>query len=158
AAVGPAYRLGGDEFCLLLDGGRGDDDALVLAGVAALSERGDGVDIGASFGVVAPGGDPAEALRIARERTYAPKRPGRAGQGGPARDVLLQVLAERNARSDAVAAIADAVGRCLGLDAEELDVLVRAAELHGVGTLVEADAQDRPLAGERILAVADSMR
>ena len=67
------------------------------------------------------------------------------------------------------------VGRRLGLDAEELDVLVRAAELHDVGKVAVPDddpAQARaarrstsgrscastPIAGERILGAAASMR
>jgi diguanylate cyclase (GGDEF)-like protein len=173
AAVGRAYRLGGDEFCVLLEGERDEDDTLVQATVAALSEHGDGFAIGASFGLVITGGDPAEALRVADERMYARKRRRRAGQGGPARDVLLQVMAERNHRSAAVAALAATVGRRLGLDAEELDVLVRAAELHDVGMVAvpdeilhkaaldpaeEAILRQHPVAGERILAVADSMR
>jgi diguanylate cyclase (GGDEF)-like protein len=82
AAVGRAYRLGGDEFCVLLDGDRGEDDQQVLAAVAALSEHGDGFEIGASFGLVATGGDAAEALRLADERMYARKRRRRAGQRG----------------------------------------------------------------------------
>jgi diguanylate cyclase (GGDEF)-like protein len=174
AAVGRAYRLGGDEFCVRLAGERDEDDPQVQAAVDALSERGDGFEIGASFGLVLLAGDPVEALRIADERMYARKRRRRAGQGGPARDVLLQVLAERNTRNDAVAALAGEVGRRLGLDAEELDVLMRAAELHDVGKVSVPDeilAKDGPLdaaelavlrqhpvAGERILSVADSMR
>jgi diguanylate cyclase (GGDEF)-like protein len=165
AAVGRAYRLGGDEFCVLLAGDRDEDDPQVQAAVAALSEHGDGFEIGASFGLVLLAGDAVEALRIADERMYARKRRRRAGQGGPARDVLLQVLAERNAHNDAVAALAAAVGRRLGLDAEELDVLVRAAELHDVGKVAVPDGdtdspvfRQHPVAGERILSVADSMR
>jgi two-component system, cell cycle response regulator len=176
AAVGPAYRLGGDEFCVLLEGRRDEGDALVLAAVEALSERGDGFEIGASFGLVVPGRDPAEALRLADERMYARKRRRRAGQRGPARDVLVQAMAERDldAHSRHVARLAAAAGRRLGLDAEELDVLVRAAELHDVGKLaIPAAILDKPgplddaewalmrqhtIAGERILAVAESMR
>jgi HD-GYP domain-containing protein (c-di-GMP phosphodiesterase class II) len=66
------------------------------------------------------------------------------------------------------------VGRRLGLDAEALDVLVRAAELHDIGKIAVPDTilhkpgplndveweimRQHTVVGERILAAADSMR
>src|SRR3954452_4688913 len=52
AAVGPSYRLGGDEFCLLLEAALSDDHATIADAVQALSEHGDGFSISASHGLV----------------------------------------------------------------------------------------------------------
>ncbi len=177
ARVGHAYRLGGDEFCLLVEAAMTDDDPMVLGAVDALSEHGDGFSITASHGLVVLPRDVADAtdaLRLADERMYARKRRKRTGSRGQARDLLVKVMAERNGSHEAVAELAAAVGRALGLDAEELDVLIRAAELHDVGTLAVPDEilhKDGPLdpeewavmrqhtvAGERILGAAESMR
>jgi two-component system cell cycle response regulator len=107
---------------------------------------------------------------------YARKRRRRAGYRGPARDVLVQVMAERDLdeHSGGVARLAAAAGRHLGLDAEALDVLVRAAELHDVGKVAVPDeilnkpgaletaewaiVRQHTVAGARILGVAESMR
>ncbi len=78
-----AYRLGGDEFCVLVLGD--SDDAARAAGAAllALSERGPGYDITASIGSAS---FPAEAstvegiMGLADKRLYADKD-GRRGQG-----------------------------------------------------------------------------
>ena len=100
---------------------------------------------------------------------YARKRRRRAGQGGQARDVLSRCWPSATTATAAVAELAAAVGRALGLDAEELDVLVRAAELHDVGKVAVPDEildkpgpldaaewailRQHPVAGERILGV-----
>lgn len=73
-ADGRAYRLGGDEFCLLLHG-RGSR-TLAAAADALVEHRGT-VLVTASFGSVRLGDearDVASALRIADERLYAEKR------------------------------------------------------------------------------------
>jgi two-component system, cell cycle response regulator len=79
---GQAYRLGGDEFCVLLRPDAAGVEPLALACVAALSERGDGFDVTTSYGaVLAP--DEARtatgALQLADRRMYAHKggRPAR---------------------------------------------------------------------------------
>jgi diguanylate cyclase (GGDEF)-like protein len=181
AIGGRAYRLGGDEFCLLVDRALTDDDALVQEAVDALSEHGDGFSVTASFGlVVVPddAGDATEALRLADARMYARKRRRRGGSRGQARDLLVRVMAEREPELDdhanGVADLAMAVGRRIGLDAEALDVLVRAAELHDIGKVAVPDTilhkpgplddveweimRQHTVVGERILAAADSMR
>jgi diguanylate cyclase (GGDEF)-like protein len=181
AVGGRAYRLGGDEFCLLVDRELSDDDALVEAAVTALSEQGDGFSVSASYGlVVVPpdAADATEALRLADARMYARKRRRRGGSRGQARDLLVRVIAERQPdlddHSSGVAELALAVGRRLGLDAEDLDVLHRAAELHDVGKVAVPDTilnkpgaldaveweimRQHTIVGERILAAADSMR
>ncbi|MDA0164601.1 diguanylate cyclase [Solirubrobacter ginsenosidimutans] len=160
------YRLGGDEFCLLLPGSLAEDAPAIRRAVEALSERGDGFSITASFGLVVlpdEAADAADALKRADERMYARKRRRRGGQAGQARDVLIQVLAERGSRDDEVPQLAADVARRLGLTGEEIDVLVRAAELRDVGMIAvpygaDALAKLHPVIGERILAAAESMR
>ena len=48
ALRGTAYRMGGDEFCALLDRGREPVDVLVRAAASTLTEEGDGFAISAS--------------------------------------------------------------------------------------------------------------
>ena len=177
AALGRAYRLGGDEFCLLVKGALSDDHATITGAVQALSEHGDGFTISASHGLVVlpyDAQDATEALRLADERMYSRKRRRRNGSRDQASDILIKVLAERNGERDNVVELATAVGHALGLDAEELDVLMRAAELHDVGTVAVPDGilykqgpldpaeweimRQHTVAGERILGATESMR
>ena len=100
---GTAYRMGGDEFCVVVRVGA-DGQAPVLAdATAALSERGDGFAIASAQGsVLLPkeAGDVAAALRIADQRLYAGKASDSRSAGRQSADVLLQALYER-ARSSA---------------------------------------------------------
>ena len=74
---------------------------------------------------------------------YALKH-GRRATKGEAREVLLAVLGEREPdlqrHMHDVAGLARRVGTRLGLDAEDLDVVVRAAELHDIGKVAVPDA------------------
>jgi diguanylate cyclase (GGDEF)-like protein len=178
---GTAYRLGGDEFCLLVEGALQDGDEVVQRAVDALSAHGDGFAITASHGlVVVPedAEDATEALRVADERMYARKRRRRGTSRSQARDLLVSVMAEREpglyAHNSEVAALAEATGRRMGLDAESFDVLIRAAELHDVGKVAVPDVilnkpgplddgewaimRQHTVAGERILGASESMR
>jgi two-component system cell cycle response regulator len=181
AAQGTAYRMGGDEFCVLIHAAAGDD-SLVSASVAALSERGPGFSIGAAHGEVsipAEGSDSAAVLQLADQRLYARKDQTREGSAAlQLRDVLLQAFHERypdlQKHQRGVGALVLAVGRRLGLDGEELDVLARAAELHDVGKIAIPDAilskpgplnevewqfmHRHTILGERILMAASALR
>ena len=88
---GRAFRMGGDEFCVLFEPGADHPAALVESAAAALSESGEGFTIGCSYGSIRlpdEAADPAEALRIADQRMYASeaRRPhvGRAPEQGRA--------------------------------------------------------------------------
>jgi diguanylate cyclase (GGDEF)-like protein len=181
AAQGTAYRMGGDEFCVLIRASAGDD-SLVSSSVAALSERGPGFSIGAAHGEVsipAEGSESAAVLQLADQRLYARKDQTREGSTAlQLRDVLLQAFRERypdlQEHQRGVGALALAVGRWLGLDGEELDVLARAAELHDVGKIAIPDAilskpgpldevewqfmHRHTILGERILMAASALR
>jgi diguanylate cyclase (GGDEF)-like protein len=143
---GRGYRLGGDEFCVLASTRTLTAEAICEAAERALSERGQGFAIGASWGKVlipAEAVVPTFALRLADRRMYAKKGRRADSARSQTRSVLLSVLREREPelerRLDGVACLAAAFGRELALDAEELDVLVRAAELHDIGKVAIPD-------------------
>ncbi|HET6547981.1 MAG TPA: HD domain-containing phosphohydrolase [Solirubrobacter sp.] len=146
--AGAAYRMGGDEFCLLARGTAGDDfEALLARASAALSESGERFAIRCSYGAVVLCGDgttPEEALRIADQRMYENKRGGRLTSDETVHQVLLRVAAEHDGdlreHVDDVADLAEAVGRELGLDDDELTELRRAATLHDIGKVAIPDA------------------
>jgi diguanylate cyclase (GGDEF)-like protein len=78
---GHAYRLGGDEFCVLAAAGPEEADAMVAAATAALSEQGQGFYVTASHGMVLlplEAGDPSAAMQVADERLYGQKLSRRA--------------------------------------------------------------------------------
>jgi two-component system cell cycle response regulator len=181
AGHGTAYRMGGDEFCVLLEAATAEDQ-LVLHSVASLSEHGPGFAISAAHGeasIPAEGSDAAAVLQLADQRLYARKDRARGGSAVlQLRDVLLQAFNERypdlQEHQRGVGALAIAVGRRLGLDGEELDVLARAAELHDVGKIAIPDAilskpesldeeewrfmRRHTILGERILTAASALR
>jgi two-component system, cell cycle response regulator len=177
---GRAYRLGGDEFCVLLRGRFERDDALVVSALEALSEHGKGFAITASCGLVAipdAADDATHAMQLADERMYRDKNSRRVSGRRQARDVLLQVLTEREPdlhdHLRGVAQLAVGVGRRMGLDSEQLDILVRGAELHDIGKVAIPEVilhkrgpldesewtfvRQHTIIGERILAAAPAL-
>jgi diguanylate cyclase (GGDEF)-like protein len=73
---GTAYRIGGDEFCVLLTCERRRFDSVTRAAAAALTATGKGFDVAASRGAaIVPdeASDLSEALRLADVRMYAQK-------------------------------------------------------------------------------------
>jgi two-component system, cell cycle response regulator len=76
AAHGTAYRMGGDEFCVLLDGSDPHEPELEQASVRALSEKGVGYAISAAHGTVCipiEARDTSTALALADQRLYQRK-------------------------------------------------------------------------------------
>ncbi|HXD66916.1 MAG TPA: diguanylate cyclase, partial [Solirubrobacteraceae bacterium] len=139
---GRAYRLGGDEFCLLLSGRFATDDPLIGAATAALTEQGTTFSVSASRGVAIVPDEATtttSALQLADQRMYAAKV--RTTRSIPPRthEVLMQVLSERTPDLHyhvyGVGQLVRDLGRDFGLDADQLDELLRAAELHDVGKL-----------------------
>jgi two-component system cell cycle response regulator len=132
-----AYRMGGDEFCVLLDDSK---PALLFDAQAAMSEQGEGFSISAAFGAVSipeEADTVSEALRLVDQRLYAQKDSMRASAGEQSRSALVQVLAEQSAAlgvyvSD-VAVFAEGVARSLGLDGSGLRDVCAAAALHDMG-------------------------
>jgi two-component system cell cycle response regulator len=183
AAVGErgrAYRMGGDEFAMLLTGDEASTGASIAAGAAALSERGEGFRITCSCGVAqlpsdATSGD--SALQLADQRMYAEKDSRRPSVGGEVEAVLLRILNQRapelSEHVDAVKSLALAVGEELQLPPGELATLGRASELHDIGKIAIPDAiltkpgpldeeewrfmRQHTILGERIVAAAPSL-
>jgi two-component system, cell cycle response regulator len=180
SGVGSAYRLGGDEFCVLIRRDLRHADMHIAVAAAALSAEGEGFAVGASYGQVAI---PTEAhtvthaLRVADDRMYARKGSRRGSARQQTHDVLLGLLRERepnlHAHLQEVGRLAGLAGHRLGMDVERLDELRRAAELHDIGKAAIPDAilnKPGPLTenewtfmrrhtyvGERILAAAPAL-
>jgi two-component system, cell cycle response regulator len=181
AGLGDAYRLGGDEFCVVCPIDADGVEDLLSAGVHALTESGEQFSIRASYGVVLlpHEADNLEyALQLADERMYTQKHGRSSGAGEQARDVLMRTMQAKQPalgdHSSEVAELATAVARRLGMTAEEIDEVSRAAELHDVGKVGIPDAiLEKPAAldadewefmrqhtilGERILSAAPALR
>ncbi|HEV2062013.1 MAG TPA: HD domain-containing phosphohydrolase [Solirubrobacteraceae bacterium] len=178
---GEAYRLGGDEFCVVLSVVPRRLEALLEQAADALRDSGEGFEVESSYGAVAlpHEADSAPlALQIADQRMYARKERRSSPVRLQTRDVLMRALHARQPelRGDvhATADLAIAVGRRLGMESEELDEVARAAELHDVGKVAVPDAilakpddlseeewafmRRHPVLGERILNGAAAMR
>jgi diguanylate cyclase (GGDEF)-like protein len=97
---GTAYRMGGDEFCVLAPAGADDAPVLAREAAEALAESGDGYSIGCSHGIALLPSEVATAeaaLRLADGRMYAQKTERRSGRFGPdAGDALLRSLIDRD--------------------------------------------------------------
>jgi two-component system, cell cycle response regulator len=177
---GGAYRLGGDEFCVLAATRGHSAEAICEGAEEALSERGTGFSISASWGKVLIPVEvvsPTDALRLADRRMYAKKGRRADSARSQTRGVLLSVLREREPglerHLDGVAHLTAVFGRQLNLDAEEIDVLVRAAELHDIGKIAIPDEilhkdgkltdeewalmRKHPKIGERVLDAAPAL-
>jgi diguanylate cyclase (GGDEF)-like protein len=95
--AGEAYRLGGDEFCLIAPAHDEHSQRLARLGARALSETGNGFAIGCSYGIALVPREAASseaALRLADQRLYASKQTGRTWAGTESRDVLLAAMNE----------------------------------------------------------------
>jgi PAS domain S-box-containing protein/diguanylate cyclase (GGDEF)-like protein len=145
---GRAYRMGGDEFCVLAPVGTEGPEELAQAAATALAERGDGFTVTASYGSVlipTEASTSTEALGQADQRMYERKTTSRdaAAQSQITR-TLVTVIDERSARLrshlDAVAKLCDAVGVELGMSGSELTSLRQAASLHDIGKIAVPDA------------------
>ena len=180
-AHGRAYRLGGDEFCALLEGRFARHSQRVAGAAAALTERGSAFTVSTAFGLaVVPDDalDASAALQLADHRMYADKA-RRDGRGRPrTRDVLMQLLSERapdlHEHVNGVGELVRELGHDFSLDPEQFDELLRAAELHDIGKLAVPDAilhkpgsltesewhfiRQHPLIGERILNIDPALR
>ncbi len=174
--AGAAYRMGGDEFCVLLPEPEPDIHGIALA----LWESGEGFDVTSAYGAALIPDDAttvSAALSIADERLYAHKELLAEIRRGTAHEPLLRTLAEREPELRAhvadVSSLAVRVGQQLGLAPDELEELRLAAELHDVGKLAIPDAvlqksgsldptewgfiHSHTLIGQRILGAAPAL-
>ncbi|MEP7056053.1 MAG: diguanylate cyclase [Actinomycetota bacterium] len=179
-ATGKAYRLGGDEFCVIAPLGADGNVPVIAAATSALRERGQGFHIDASYGAVTiphDTDDGTEALHLVDQRMYARKTSRRRSADRQTKDVLLRALYERHPelsdRFRRVADLADAVSVELHLGDEERRLVRQAAELHDIGKVAIPDEildkegsltaeewafiRRHSVIGERILAAAPSL-
>jgi two-component system cell cycle response regulator len=177
---GNAYRLGGDEFCVLVVTGASDAKTIISLAAGALSEHGEGFAVRASHGaVILPheARDATLALRIADQRMYAQKDNRRSSVTRQTRDILLQIQREREPalgdRLQSVSQLATGVAMRLGLENDELEEVTRAAELHDIGKMAIPDevllkpgplneeewafVRQHTIIGERILSSAPAL-
>jgi two-component system, cell cycle response regulator len=173
------FRLGGDEFCVLVDEAAGGE-AAVRTAAGALQERGSTFEVGCSFGMVRVPGETTDAetaMVLADARMYEHKNGRRPDPATDSHDVLVRALVERNRElgqhNDDVAKLVVAVSRELGLEHADIVAARRAAELHDVGKLAIPDAilgkpsalseqewefmRQHTIVGERIVASATSL-
>lgn len=177
---GIAARLGGDEFCVLLFGAMPLDEAHALLS-EALSDEGEGFRITAASGVAAvpeEAGDPSAALRLADSRMYAAKVSAHPLPEQGMSGALTRMLDERHPglgrHLEEVANLAVACAEALGLPADDVLSVERAAQLHDIGKVgipAEILTKQGPLndeewefmrrhtiIGERILAGVPSLQ
>ncbi len=177
---GAAFRLGGDEFCLLTPIRDVPVEDILDGACDALSAKGEGFEIGTSLGAVFlpdDAGTPRDALGEADARLYAHKHQKHSRRDGP-HEVLLQALYEREpdlfGHTRGVATLAVEVGRRLGLSGHPLEELERAAQLHDIGKIAVPDQilrkpsaltedewvfiRQHTLVGQRILAASPALR
>ena len=178
---GSAYRMGGDEFCVLVES-RGDlADAVAARAAAALHEDDNGFSVSASYGAVSLPTEAtasAAALRLADHRMYAQKHSSRASAYEQAINVLQSALSARNPHLGEhvtrVAEVAEKVAERVGVAAEERANIRMAAILHDIGKMGVPDAilhkpgpldddewgfvRAHPAIGERILAATQALR
>jgi two-component system, cell cycle response regulator len=179
---GEAYRLGGDEFCVLAPCLEHEADRLSAACAHALATRGEGFSITAAHGVVVlpvEAREASDALALADARMYANKASaGRPHAASDLAGVLTAVLEERAPaladHSKAVCNLAVATGIHLGLTDEELEAMRHAAALHDIGKMAIPDSilekpgplspsewqliRQHTIIGERILAAAPALQ
>ena len=177
---GTAYRLGGDEFCVLL---AADDLPVALLAdtcAAALREGGEGFTITSAHGELMLPDEAdtgAAALKLADVRMYAHKHGARGSAGSQTSNALLQALTERSPQLGdhlvGVAELAVAVAQKLQLSDLEVEDIRLGASLHDVGKMAIPDAiLDKPgplteaewrfvrnhtVAGEKILGAAPAL-
>src|SRR5215211_7862091 len=181
APHGAAYRLGGDEFCILLTAAPEELHGLAANCAEALVQQGEGFVVTASFGLVRLQHEAAsfdQALVLADQRMYANKGWGRRADRGESRELLVAVLREREPElyehTCQVSEYASDVARQLGVGAAEIEQIATAAALHDIGKIAMPDTilskpgpldeaewafmREHTIAGERIMARSPALR
>jgi two-component system, cell cycle response regulator len=180
ARTGRAYRMGGDEFCVLAKLGaeypRGDD-----RGVGARTERPRGrvLDTCSHSWCCFPedGLDSTTVLSLADQAMYRNKQRSPSSPARQSMDVLVAALQQRDgslgSHGSCVAHLAERVAAQLGLPGEEIELIRKGAKLHDIGKVAIPDAilnkpgpldsdewafiRRHTLIGESIIAAAPSL-
>lgn len=175
---GSAYRMGGDEFCIVSDLTEGS--AVVDDARSALCDKGEAFAVRCSSGLALVPSEATSlerALQLADERLYADKRQPTQADHLQVRDALVQLIVEQDAElathATSVAELAAATATKLGLSIEDVARTRIAAELHDIGkSAIPESILAKPgpldesewafikrhtLIGERILAAAPAL-
>ena len=144
--TGFAYRLGGDEFCALIDIDGRDADEVARGLAGQIAQHGLGFSVTASYGCATFPGDGANGpalIRRADRRMYERKNDRRPSAAAQATEALLALVHERyphlDDHNDGVTSLARRVGERLGLIDVDLDAVACAAALHDVGKIAIPD-------------------
>jgi diguanylate cyclase (GGDEF)-like protein len=139
---GTVYRLGGDEFCVLITAAVRDPHALFQEAREALAEQGGAFTVDASAGAVEiprETSEPTQALRLADQHMYREKISNQSGAAELITSVLHAALAQRHPdlgeHSEDVAGDVELLARTVGLDEDSINLIVKAGDLHDVGKL-----------------------
>jgi diguanylate cyclase (GGDEF)-like protein len=174
-----AYRMGGDEFCVLASADVSAGAAIARRGAIALSEKGRAFTIDCSYGVAnlpKDASSPSDALGVADQRMYE-RKAERVSASRQTTDVLLKVLSERSPglheHISEVAQLSAMLAKSLGLGKAEVHRIELAGELHDIGKVAIPETilnKPGPLdeeewkfmrrhteIGERIVAAAPSL-
>ncbi|MGA2925761.1 MAG: diguanylate cyclase [Solirubrobacteraceae bacterium] len=144
-APGRAFRLGGDEFCVISPSELADE--IESRAALALTEQGLGFAVDAAWGsVLCPDecSSVPEALAIADERMYRQKRGRQGGALTQTKAALVRLMAERDQELGdhhrRVADLATRTAREMNLSVDEVACIKDAAELHDIGLLAIPDS------------------
>jgi diguanylate cyclase (GGDEF)-like protein len=174
-----AYRMGGDEFCVLARCRSDHAERLLDDTISALEDSGEAWHIGCSHGAVwipTEAATESQALKLADERLYANKA-SRSSTSRQVTDALLQVITEQNASLDEhverVSEMAGMLAVALGQAKPEVQRIRLAAKLHDIGkTAIPAAILDKrgplderewefihrhPVIGARIVSAAPAL-
>jgi diguanylate cyclase (GGDEF)-like protein len=177
---GRAYRIGGDEFCVLARPGRAGMAPLIAIAAKALSEHGEGFAITTSYGAVllpADASTATDAMRAVDLRMYENKNSSRVPADAQTMNALLGTIQARDPqwaqRLVSTADLAGAVCQQLHLPAGDATRIRQAAQLHDIGKVGIPDEilrkpdrltpqewafiQEAPAIGERIVLSAPAL-
>lgn len=177
---GRAYRIGGDEFCVLARPGRAGTEPIIAITTQALSEHGEGFSITTSHGSILLPADAAtatDAMRAVDLRMYENKNSSRVPADAQTINALLRSIHERDTewaqRLVVTADLAGAVCQQLSVPAADVARIRQAAQLHDVGKVGIPDEilrkpapltpqewtfiQQAPVIGERIVLSAPAL-
>jgi two-component system cell cycle response regulator len=142
-----AYRMGGDEFCVLVACRTEEPAAIASRAAYALDLGTQGFEVNAAHGLVllpSEADNASDALRLADMRMYEDKERRRMGPRRQAARALMQALAERDAglheHVEGVQGLATEVADRLGLDPTEVERVRLGALLHDVGKIAIPDS------------------
>ena len=147
ARTGCAYRMGGDEICVLAKLGPEHPEVMIAEWALALSDQGEGFTISCAYGscrLPDAAADPSAALHVADQAMYRSKQRAPSSPARQSIDVLVAALHQSDvglgSHGRGVTRLAERVSQKLGLPDAEIELIRQGAELHDVGKMAIPDA------------------